>query len=268
MENVSSSTANASTPRKRSGLNTGLDAIEAIAAHGRPMTMTEVAAAIGLTKASLHKTLATLEARHFVRRLEAQRYVIGIKAWEIGCIAAPFEMTRLATPHMLQLVRQIEDGVSLGVLSGSDMLSIQLVESPQAVRVHENIGDRTPVHTLSSGLAFLSALDDEEIEMILPAELERKTEHTVTDHARLLDMIRDVRRLGYAVCHGMCRADASGVAAVARGPDGRPAATLCVAIPSFRATPDRVAEVVPHVVAAAQAIEAEFGAPSAEQAAE
>ena len=124
------------TARKRSGLNTGLDAIEAIAAHGRPMTMTEVAQALSITKASIHRTLATLEERHFVRRLEDQRYVIGIKAWEIGCIAAPFEMTRLATPHMIRLVSQIEDGVSLGMLSGTDMLAIQLIESPKAVRVH------------------------------------------------------------------------------------------------------------------------------------
>lgn len=264
MTNVSSTKANSTDARKRSGLNTGLDAIEAIAAHGRPMSMTEVAAATGLTKASIHKTLATLEARHFVRRLEDQRYVIGIKAWEIGCIAAPFEMTRLATPHMIRLVRQIGDGVSLGVLSGSDMLSIQLIESAQAVRVHENIGDRAPVHTLSSGLAYLSLLDDEEIMAILPPELEKRTQLTVTDRARLLEMVGEVRARGYAVCHGMCRDDASGVAVAARGPDGRPAATLCVALPSFRATPDRVSEVTPHVLQAARAIEREFGAPEEE----
>lgn len=264
MTNESYTKANKVEPRKRSGLNTGLDAIEAIAAHGRPMSMTEVAAAIDLSKASVHKTLATLEARHFVRRLEDQRYVIGIKAWEIGCIAAPFEMTRLATPHMIQLVREIGDGVSLGVLSGADMLSIQLIESAQAVRVHENIGDRAPVHTLSSGLAYLSLLDDAEILAILPPRLEKQTDLTVTDHDKLLGMIHAVRDQGYAVCHGMCRADASGVAAVARGPDGRPAATLCVALPSFRATPERVAEVLPPVLAAVREIEREFGAPDAD----
>lgn len=264
MENISSPKTNNTQTRARSGLNTGLDVIEVIAAHGRPMSMTEVAGATGLTKASIHKTLATLEVRHFVRRLEDQRYVIGIKAWEIGCIAAPFEITRLATPHMIRLVRGIGDGVSLGVLSGSEMLSIQLIESDQAVRVHENIGDRTPVYTLSSGLAYLSLLDDEEIMAILPPVLEQRTELTVTDHAKLLGMIHEVRARGYAVCHGMCRADASGVAAVARGPDGRPAATLCVALPTFRATPERVAEVVPQVLHAVRAIERDFGAPDSD----
>lgn len=265
MINLSSPKANKLEPRKRSGLNSGLDAIEAIAAGGKPMSMTEIAAAIGLTKASIHKTLATLEARSFVRRLEDQRYVIGIKAWEIGCIAAPFEMTRLATPHMMQLVRQIGDGVSLGILSGSDMLSIQLIEGPQAVRVHENIGDRTPVHTLSSGLAYLSLLADEDILRILPPELEQRTELTVTDRGRLLELVDEVRHRGYAVCHGMCRVDASGVAAVSRGPDGRPASTLCVALPNFRATPERVAEIVPHLLAAARAIEREYGAPEGDE---
>src|SRR3546814_13798435 len=96
-----------------------------------------------------------------------------IKACEIGCIAAPLEITRVATPYMTQLVRDVEDGVSLAILAGSDMLCVQLIESPQAVRVHDNIGDRTPVHTLSTGLVYLSALDDEDVLRILPPALER-----------------------------------------------------------------------------------------------
>lgn len=266
MQNLSLSEANSDASRKRSGLNTGLDAIEAIASHGRPMTMTEIAVALGLTKASIHKTLATLEARQFVRRLEDQRYVIGIKAWEIGCIAAPLEITRVATPYMTQLVREVEDGVSLAILAGADMLCVQLIESPQAVRVHDNIGDRTPIHTLSTGLVFLSALEDEEVLRILPPELERRTPLTVTDRNRVLDMVRETRKRGYAVCHGMCKDDASGIAAVVRGPDGRPAAALCIALPSFRATPDRVAIVAPALLAVAGQIEREFGAPDREGA--
>jgi DNA-binding IclR family transcriptional regulator len=264
MENLSSTKANTDAARKRSGLNSGLDAIEAIAAHGRPMTMTEIAAAIGLTKASIHKTLATLEARQFVRRLEDQRYVIGIKAWEIGCIAAPLEITRVATPYMTQLVREVEDGVSLAILSGSDMLCVQLIESPQAVRVHGDIGERTPIHTLSTGLAYLSALDDDEVLRILPPDLERRTALTVTDRHRVLDMVRETRRRGYAVCHGMCMADASGIAAVVRGPDGRPAAALCIALPSFRATAERVAALASPLLATAREIERECGAPEQE----
>src|SRR3546814_3741606 len=73
-----------------------------------------------------------------------------IKAWEIGCIAATLEITRVATPYMTQLVRDVEDGVSLAILAGWDMLCVQLIESPQAVRVHDNIRSEEHASELQS----------------------------------------------------------------------------------------------------------------------
>src|SRR3546814_15192988 len=104
------------------------------------------------------------------------------------------------------------------------MLCVQRIESPQAVRVHDNIGDRTPVHTLSTGLVYLSALDDEDVLRILPPDLERRTALTVTDRNRVLEMVRETRARGYAVGTGRCKDDASGLDAVVLGPAGRPAA--------------------------------------------
>ncbi|WP_164041202.1 helix-turn-helix domain-containing protein, partial [Serratia marcescens] len=47
--------------RKRSGLNSGLDVLECLARRGEPLGLTEIAAALDMSKSSVHELLATLD---------------------------------------------------------------------------------------------------------------------------------------------------------------------------------------------------------------
>ncbi len=241
--------------KRRSGLNSGLDVLECVAVQGRSLTLTEIANAVGLSKSSVHQLLATLERRGFVKRLLDQSYGVGIKAWEIGCVASPIDLARAAAPHMTQLVREVRDGVSLGVLDGVEMVCVHLVESARAVRVHSNIGDRTPAHCVSSGLAILSAMDDEAVVRLLPAALQRATDETIVDRAALLKELGRVRARGYAISRGAWRLDVAGVSIPLRGPDNRVAAALCIAAPRFHVNKEWTARIVPALKAAAASIE-------------
>lgn len=246
--------------RPRSGLNSGLDVLECITARQRPLSLTEIAGVLGMSKSSVHTLLATLEKRGFVSRHPDHSYSIGIKAWEIGCLAAPNGMARAAAPHMSQLVRKIEDGVSLAVLDGAEMVCIQLIESPRAVRVHSSIGDRTPAHCVSSGLAVLSGLADDEVVMLLPSALARPTADTIGDHAALLKELGRVRARGYAVSRGAWRPEVAGISVPVRGPQNRVVAGLCVAAPRFRVTDQWISSLLPCLKATRDAIERDFGA--------
>ncbi len=254
---MNQSLAKANKPR--SGLNSGLDVLEFIATQRRPRSLTEIANAVGMSKSSVHQLLATLERRGFVKRLADQSYSVGIKAWEIGCVATPIDMARTAAPHMAQLVREVRDGVSLGVLDGAEMVCIHLVESARAVRVHSNVGDRTPAHCVSSGLAILSAMDDEAVARILPDDLRRATDETIVDRTALLKELNRVRARGYAISRGAWRLDVAGVSIPLRGPDQRVAAALCIAAPRFHVTKEWLARVIPALKATAANIERGFG---------
>lgn len=215
-----------------------------------------------MSKSTVHQLLATLERRGFVKRLADQSYSVGMKAWEVGCLAAPIEMARTAAPYMAQLVREVSDGVSLAVLDGAEMVCIHLIESPRAVRVHTNVGDRTPAHCISSGLAFLSEMEDEAVAKLLPDRLEKVTEETIDDRDALLKELRRIRSRGYAVSRGAWRFDVAGVSIPIRGPDNRIAAALCIAAPRFRVTKEWIDRIVPALRATADSIEHDFGAVS------
>lgn len=251
--------ASAKTNKPRSGLNTGLDVLECVASRRRSLTLTEIAVAVGMSKSSVHQVLATLERRGFVQRLADQSYCIGIKAWEIGCLATPIDMARTAAPHMAQLVREVRDGVSLGVLDGAEMVCVQLVESLRAIRVHSNVGDRTPAHCVSSGLAILSTMDDDAIAQLLPDTLPRATDETIVDRVALLKELGRVRARGYAISRGAWRLDVAGVSVPVRGRDRATVAALCIAAPRFQTNKEWVARVVPALRNAAANIERDFG---------
>jgi DNA-binding IclR family transcriptional regulator len=245
--------------RTRSGLNSGLDVLEYLATVRKPLTLTEIAANVGMSKSSIHQILATLQQRAFVRRLADQRYCIGIKAWEIGCVADSTGLARTTGPHVAQLVRELSDGVSVGVLDGAEMVCIQLVESPRAVRVHSHVGDRTPAHSVSAGLAMLAALDDEAVRRVLPSKLKIFTEATPKTAEAVISELQRVRARGYAFCRGAWRAEVGGVSVPIVGPDNHAVAALCVAVPAFRTSRDWVSRVVPALKKTAADIERDLG---------
>ena len=256
MSNTNSAEPN--IKKSRSGLNSGLDVLQCLAAQREPLSLTQISEAIGMAKSSVSQLLTTLQDRGFVRRHSDQRYVIGIGAWEIGCRAGHVELAHLALPHMAQLSRDISEGVALAVLEVNHTVCIGLVESPNAVRVHSRIGDRTPTHAASSGLALLATYSDEDVARLLPEVLERLTPLTIARRSDLLTELSKVRQRGYAVWRGGWRADVAGLAFTLRKPDQRAVAVLNVALPLGRMTEDWLDQNMPKIRAAAQAIELAF----------
>lgn len=217
-------------------MNSGLDVLELLARIRREATLTEIADLLRMSKSGVHGLLRTLVERGFVERAADGNYLLALKTWELGCSVPRIDLSRIASPYMSALVREISEGAILGTMDGWDVVYIQLVESPQPVRVHANLGDRIPAHCTSTGLALLAALSDEEVRERMPAQLDPITSETITQEDRLLRELQRVRVRGYAVNRGGWRFDVGGVAARVPCGDGEPVAALCVAAPRYRMT--------------------------------
>jgi DNA-binding IclR family transcriptional regulator len=248
--------------RGRSGINSGLDALECLAAATAGLTLTELAQQLGMAKSSVHELLAALAARGYVRRAADQRYHVGVKAWEVGCRATVVEIGRVAEPYMAELVREVDEGVALGVLDGGHVVCIQIAESAQVVRVHNRVGERNPAHGLSNGLALLATLSDDEVLTRLPRKLEKLTPRTLDSRSALLAELRRVRERGYAVCRGSWRLDVAGVAVAVRGADGRAVAGVSIALPVERLSAAHLKRIAAGLLKAAAGIEAQLGHPA------
>jgi DNA-binding IclR family transcriptional regulator len=241
--------------KARSSLNSGLDVLECLVENRRPMTLTEIATALGISKSNVHQLLATLTRRRLIERLRDQTYRIGIKAWEIGSRAQPLEIGRIGAPHLVQLVRDVSEGADIGMLDGVNTVCIALVECPQPVRVHARVGDRNLAHSTSTGLVLLAELSDEELMALLPETLDKVAPDTFSNRDALLKELRRIRMRGYAIYRGGWRSDVTGVAVPIRSPDGRAVAGLCVPAPSYRVTRKWLDKIVPTLKNTAERIE-------------
>jgi DNA-binding IclR family transcriptional regulator len=240
--------------RRRSSILSGLDALECLAASSRPLSLGEVAAQLEMAKSSVHELLGALTMRGYVQRGSDMTYVVGAKAWEVGCRASFVELGRVAEPYLAELVREVQEGASLAVLDGVHTVCIQIAESPQVVRVHSGVGERNPAHCVSTGLAMLATLGDRELASLFPAQLPILTSKSLSTREDLLREIQRVREHGYAVCKGAWHLDVAGVAAAIPGANGRTAAAVSVALPRQRLTAARQTALAAALMRTTQAI--------------
>ena len=150
----------------------------------------------------------------------------------------------------------MNDGVILGVLSGFEVAYVHLVGSPQAVRVHAEVGQRIPAHCTSTGLALLATQDPDYLDQVMPKRLPAVAPQTITDPEQLRREIARVRTRGYSINRGGWSAEVGGIAMAVPCNPAYGSAGLCIAVPSYRMT----ARWIKSSVAALGAASAEIAA--------
>jgi DNA-binding IclR family transcriptional regulator len=139
-------------------------------------------------------------------------------------------------------------------------VNVDQARGPAAISTHNWVGELTPLHATSSGkvlLAFMSA--DARRALLADAGLRRFTEHTITSAERLEAQLQDVPRTGYVLSLEELEHGLNAVAAPIRDHLGGVIAALSVSGPAYRLTAERVREIAPTVVAAADDVSRRMG---------
>lgn len=149
---------------------------------------------------------------------------------------SPYEALRqLARPLVERALAETGEAVFLSVRSGHELLYLDAVMPPAAVRMVGRPGDRDLLYATSQGkvlLAFLPAALREAIVQYL--RFERLTARTATDRRGFLAELEEVRRRGFALQNEEREEGIRAVAAAVLSPSGYPLAALCIAGPSSR----------------------------------
>jgi IclR family acetate operon transcriptional repressor len=90
--------------------------------------------------------------------------------------------------------------VNLGILDGTRVDYLEIVESRRGTRFAARRGDREPIHSTALGKAIASTLDPDHVQSILAAEgMPRRTGRTITDVDQFVTAVKEAARDGYAV---------------------------------------------------------------------
>jgi DNA-binding IclR family transcriptional regulator len=221
-----------------------LSIIEALAEHGTPMNLGDLAERVTLKPSTVHRLLSTLMVRGFVDQDEYSRYKLAMKLFYIGNAATyASDIRSLAAPFMRDLLDKFNETVNLAILDRDQVVYIDQVESNNIVivKMFARVGNRGPAHCTGSGKVLLAALSPEELSRYLETvELQRFTKDTITDSAMLAKELARVNREGYALDLGERDEEVRCIAVPIKNREGKVAAALSVSGPSMRMTPSYI----------------------------
>lgn len=202
-----------------------LRVLEIVAAQG-PVTAAEVSWAVGLNRTVVHRLLATLRGRGFIRRVD-DAYVLGPAVYRLAESGRADVVSR-AQPVMQDLSDATGETVTLQGIDGSDVVLLaQAVSRRHAVRVEQNVIDRHPVHLGATGRVLLAHSSPRVVERVLAG---------VDDAVRIRRQLEEARAVGYASSHEELQPGVHCLAAPVLGTDERIVAALGVLVPVNRAS--------------------------------
>ncbi|MGF6529738.1 MULTISPECIES: IclR family transcriptional regulator [Paraburkholderia] len=178
----------------------GLAVIRAFNAERPEQTLTDVAAAAGLTRAGARRILLTLQTLGYVET-EGRLFRLTPKILDLGfayLTSMPF--WNLAEPVMEELSAQVHESCSAAVLDRTEIVYVLRVPTHKIMTINLSIGSRLPAYCTSMGRVLLAALDDQALDATLGSTpLYAHTARTVTDKEELKKIIAQVRRQGWAI---------------------------------------------------------------------
>jgi DNA-binding IclR family transcriptional regulator len=238
----------------------GLRLLDLIADGREGVAVRELAAVMQLPRSIVQRLAYTLESEGYLERDPSQvGYRLAIKLWGLGCAAIRRLSVRdVARPHLEDIARETNEMAKIGVLDGHDVVYLDGVDCPQAVRAYVPIGGRAPAHSVATGkaiLAFLSAAKLAEI----GAATRAYTRRTVVGKDAFAGEIAQVRKRGYAVNRGEWEDGVGAVAAPIFDAQGDAIASVGIIMPSSRLTAAKVTQIGALTTAAASEISRKLG---------
>jgi len=170
--------------------------------------------------------------------------------------ADPFANLRLVGRRQRRkLMKRFNATVSLGVLTGSQILYLEIIECSRSLRMRAQPGARDEVHSTALGKALLAFRPRSQWDALIPEKMVRRTANTIVVRRDLLENLEQVRRNGYAIERGENEDGASCIAAPIIDENGFSVASISVSLPTNQTSDALFSEIVAAVVDTCQIIQ-------------
>ncbi|GAA4324146.1 IclR family transcriptional regulator [Pigmentiphaga soli] len=234
----------------------GLSVIRVFNARRSAMTLTEVAEAAGLTRAGARRILLTLVQLGYVSN-DGRLFRLTPRILELGfAYLSSMPFWDLAEPVMETLAAEVHQSCSATVLDGTDIVYVLRVPAGRNMSVNLGVGSRLPAYCSAMGRVLLADLDDAALDDALRrSDLAAHTPLTLTDPARLKEVIAQVRRQGWALVDRELETGLVAISAPIRDHGGRTIAALNLSGQAHLITAEQMRErLLPPLLAAAERI--------------
>ena len=221
----------------------GLAVIRSFSKEAPEMTLSEVAARTGLTRAAARRFLLTLGRIGYICT-DGRRFRLAPKILDLGfAYLSSTSLWDIAMPYMEQVSEEVKESCSASVIEGCEIVYVARVPAARIMSVGLNLGARLPAFATSMGRVLLAHLPEAKArERIVTCPKQAFTARTVTDPDQLWTILEEVRRKGWAMVDQELEEGLRSVAVPLRDRRGRVLAALNVSGHAGRVTPKRMVE--------------------------
>jgi len=240
-------------------LERGLAVIRAFSREQPQLTLTDAAAATGLTRATARRFLMTLESLGYAAT-DGKNWRLTARVLDLGhSYLAGLGLPEIVGTHLDRVAQSVHESASAAVLDGHDIVYVARVESRKIMRVQITVGTRFPAYVTSMGRVLLADLETSDAERILSSsDLRALTPHTTTQVSDLLSEVSRVRDVGYSLVDQELEMGLRSLAVPVRNGSGRVVAAINVSTTAAGKPQETIDGVLPALLVAQADIEREL----------
>jgi len=229
-------------PQSVRAVERALDILLCFTSDEPARSLTQIAESINMSKTTVHRLLATLENKRFITRDKVTGlYRLGLRFIEMASfVLQDVELHRWAHPYLQCLLTEFGETVDLSVLDGSYVVYLEVIESPQRLKLAAAVGQRLPAFFTASGKALMAFLPEEQVRNILNENLAAYSDRARISVPEILEELRRTAERGYAIAEQEYEEGINAVAAPILDMNNYPIASIAIVGPSFRLTTDRL----------------------------
>jgi DNA-binding IclR family transcriptional regulator len=194
----------------------------------------ELASRTALPKGQISKILSTFRQHQILSQDPAtRRYSVGSRAFALGSRFVNYHpLARDALVVMRQVVEQTGHSARLSVMDGDRVIYLLQSEGRLLADTGWRVGMFLPIHATTAGKVILAFLSRARVEQLLgDAVLVPFTPNTITDKAKLLRNLAEIRRVGYGISQGETTPGLGTIGVPIFGPDNQIKAVLGMVFP-------------------------------------
>ncbi|MCR1784074.1 IclR family transcriptional regulator [Nocardioides carbamazepini] len=227
--------------------------LRAVAAHPNGVGLSEIARESGIPKATCYRVLSVLERESWLTLdPDTRRYKVSLG---LLSIVGGFLDSNGGYRHMRQVLSDLaadtQETCGFDVLHPPNVMVVAQAAGPRLIGQTMKPVPRTqPVWSTSTGKVLLAMLDKAKLDEYVD-DIERHGPESLGGGEAFVAMLQAIRERGYAHSRDELEEGATSVAAPVRVGDSYPYA-VWIGGPSFRLTPEWVAEVSPRLLEASR----------------
>lgn len=243
-------------------LSRGLVALSIVLRAPKGVSLTELATAMGLHRATVLRILRTLVEQGYVcAEASGRRYSAGAEILSQSLRTHTSALVIAAGPVMRALAEETQETVALLIPAWPDLVCCAALLSPHGIRRHRDVGEILSMTRASIGRAFLSHAASDYVAMTLVARpLQPFAPNSITEASRFLTALGEAAKNGFAISVEEGNREMCGVSApIVPSGSHLPVAVLNVSGPSYRWSEERMRAFGPTLARAAQDFSATIG---------